>query len=215
MKQFIKKVPVVSDMAFASRTWIRRQLGRRRLRKIRNLRPLRLVIGASGVCEKEWIGTDVEYLNLLKSSDWESFFNRSSVDAMLAEHVWEHLTPAQGLEAAQRCFEYLRPGGYLRVAVPDGLNPDPQYLDWVKPGGTGDGADDHKVLYNHRTFSEMFRQAGFRVVLLEHFDEAGSFHATDWRVEDGMICRSKRFDNRNQGGTLRYSSLILDAIKDA
>ena len=173
----------------------------------------RIVLGASGQYDTGWIPSEIDHLNLLRPGDWSRFFGPNSIDALLAEHVWEHLTPAEGLSAAKLCFEYLRPGGYLRVAVPDGLHPSPDYIEHVRVGGAGAGADDHKVLYTYRTLAELFEQAGFRVRLYEYFDETGQFHREDWRPEDGKIFRSARFDARNQDGALNYTSIILDAIK--
>ena len=171
----------------------------------------RIVVGASEVYEAGWIPTDVDYLNLLRPADWERFFAKDCLAAILAEHVWEHLTPDEGLRAARICREYLRPGGYLRLAVPDGFNPDPAYREWVRPGGSGPGADDHKALYTHESLGRLLSEAGLQVETLEYFDAAGQFHATDWKPEDGMIHRSLRFDERNHDGILRYSSLIVDA----
>ena len=71
------------------------------------------------------------------------------MDAILAEHVWEHLDCFAAIVAAQNCFKYLKPGGYIRVAVPDGWHPDKDYIDYVKPGGWGAGSDDHHVLYTY------------------------------------------------------------------
>jgi predicted SAM-dependent methyltransferase len=101
----------------------------------------------------------------------------------------------------------------LRVAVPDGFCPDEKYLDYVRPGGTGAGSDDHKYLYNHLTFAELFLKAGFRIKLLEYYDSKGKFHFVDWNPEDGKIRRSRRFDKRNKDGVLKYTSVILDAYK--
>jgi predicted SAM-dependent methyltransferase len=177
-------------------------------------RPLRLVIGASGLCDKGWTPSEIQYLDLLNDKHWASYFTRASIDAILAEHVWEHLTVDEGFIAARRCYQYLRPGGYLRVAVPDGYHPDPAYIAYVKPGGSGPGADDHKILYNHITFSELFEKVGFRVTPLEYFDAQGLFHNGNWREEEGKIIRSSRFDTRNRDGSLNYTSIILDAHKD-
>lgn len=174
-------------------------------------RPLRIVIGASGRYQAGWIPSDMAYLDLLNEEDWCRYFREASIDAMLAEHVWEHLTPEQGTAAARRCFRYLRPGGYLRVAVPDGFHPNPAYIEHIRPGGSGPGADDHKVLYNHVTFSKLFEQVGFRVTPLEYFDEQGLFQRADWSEEAGRINRSSRFDPRNSGGVLNYTSIIIDA----
>jgi len=174
-------------------------------------RPARLNLGAGGTNLPGWISTDIDTLNLLDRTDWLCYVKPESVDAMLAEHVWEHLTESQGLQAAALCLEFLRPGGNLRVAVPDGFNPDPGYLEHVRPGGSGPGADDHKVLYTHVTFGSLFASAGFEVKLLEYWDAEQRFHAKDWDPGDGIIHRSKRYDSRNQGGVLGYTSLILDA----
>jgi predicted SAM-dependent methyltransferase len=177
--------------------------------------PLRIVVGASSFYQRGWVPTEMATLNLLNLQDWRRYFAPSSIDAILGEHVWEHLTREDGALAAKHCYAYLKPGGYLRVAVPDGLHPDPAYIEKVRPGGTGMGADDHKVLYTYQTFREIFAAAGFTVELLEYFDEAGEFHCTEWRPEDGKIRRSKRFDRRNEDGTLSYTSLILDAKKNS
>jgi predicted SAM-dependent methyltransferase len=172
-----------------------------------------LVIGASGIYEKGWVPSDAEFLNLLNAGHWATYFREGSIDAIVAEHVWEHLTHEEGFTAARRCYQYLSPGGYLRVAVPDGFHPHAAYIEYVRPGGSGPGADDHKILYNYLTFGALFERAGFRVTLLEYFDARGIFHATEWRPEDGKINRSSRFDERNRNGVLNYSSIIIDAHK--
>jgi predicted SAM-dependent methyltransferase len=177
--------------------------------------PLRVVVGSAGLTPPGWLQTDIEYLNLLRPGDWDRFFRRNTLQAILAEHVWEHLTPEEGAQAAAACYAYLKPGGYLRLAVPDGFNPDPAYREWVRPGGSGPGTDDHKVLYNHRNLGALLAAAGFEVEWLEYFDEEGTFHHRDWHPDDGMIHRSRRFDERNRGGRLAYTSLIVDARKPA
>jgi predicted SAM-dependent methyltransferase len=188
--------------------------GPRLLRKAAKREPIRIVIGASGVHDRGWTPTDIEYLDITREVDWQRFFTPASITGMLAEHVWEHLTPSDSMQAARLCQKYLKSNGYLRAAVPDGLRPDPSYIEHVKPGGTGPGADDHKLLYTYRTFKDVFEEAGFRVEILEYFDENGDFHSVDWNPEDGMIYRSRRFDPRNKDGKLHYSSLIIDAHRN-
>lgn len=191
----------------------RRIMGHWRLSRLEPGQPIRLVLGCSGACPQGWIATDIEVLNLLKSEDWARYFHPASVDALLAEHVWEHLTAEEAAAAAEQCFLYLKPGGRLRVAVPDGCHPDPDYLEQVRPGGSGEGAEDHHILWTHATLAAVFEQAGFTIRLLEYFDEQGQFQQKKWDPVDGFIQRSRTHDARNRHDVLRYTSLILDAVK--
>ena len=172
------------------------------------------MLGAGGTVDAGWISTDIDTLDISSRRAWRRLFAPASIDALLAEHVWEHLDRETAHEAARLCFEFLRRGGYLRVAVPDGLHPDPAYREWVRPGGIGPGADDHKVLYDYRSLEKVFADCGFRVEMLEHFDEGGRFVSSHWDAERGMIHRSKRFDKRNTSGALNYTSIIVDAFKE-
>lgn len=185
----------------------------RRLRALATQPCRKIVIGSSGTAFDGWVSTDRQVLDLTSEGTWSEYFPTDSLDAILAEHVWEHLTADQAVMAARTCFRFLRPGGYLRVAVPDGFHPDPQYVEEVRPGGSGPGADDHKVLYNHESIATVFAGAGLTVRLYEYFDRDGQFHYADWSPADGMIQRSKRYDSRNEGGRLAYTSVILDAVK--
>ncbi|MCK4578524.1 MAG: methyltransferase domain-containing protein [Candidatus Marinimicrobia bacterium] len=174
---------------------------------------IKIMIGASGVRQAGWAESEQRFLDLLKPEMWKRYFKPGSIDAILAEHVWEHLSLDDGRDAANCCLKFLKPGGYLRVAVPDGLNPIPEYIEQVRPGGIGAGAQDHKILYTYATFQRLFELAGFKVVLYEYFDEEGIFHYHEWDPDDGLIKRSKRFDQRNTGGEIAYNSIILDAVK--
>jgi predicted SAM-dependent methyltransferase len=174
---------------------------------------IRIIIGRGKTDYPHWIPTDAETLDLLKESDWQRYFKPCSIRAILAEHVWEHLSEKEGLDAAMRCWRYLRPGGYLRLAVPDGLMPDPEYRKAVGVGGSGAGAHSHRVLYTFRTLSALLETAGYRVTFLEYFDETGIFHSAPWNSADGHIKRSAGNSRRNPDGVLRHTSLIIDAVK--
>lgn len=221
VKRALKKVPPLFHAAravqSAGRTmfgpaWLKRQVERHR----KEGRPLRVVIGSSWVYDPGWIPTNVQYLNLLNESHWQRAFGDQQIDALLAEHVWEHLTAEGGTRAAVQCFKALKPGGYLRIAVPDGHHPDPDYIEFVRPGGSGSGAPDHKVLYTHESLSEMLSSAGFEVELLEYYDREGKFHRKEWDLSRGTIGRRVgSTENRPSGGVIQYTSLIADAHKPA
>lgn len=175
---------------------------------------MNIILGAGATRQEGWISTDKSTLDVTSEQSFSDYFKESHADAFLAEHVWEHLTLALGLKSAALCCAYLKPGGRFRIAVPDGLHPDPGYIEWVRPGGSGAGADDHRMLYDHVTLRMMLSNAGFsRVDLLEWWDEGGTFHSKIWRPEDGLVRRSKKHDGRNVDGVPRYTSLIADAIK--
>jgi predicted SAM-dependent methyltransferase len=211
----LNRLPFLRPVADGALSLYRRVEGPRRLARLDPaLRPLRIVVGAEGRIDPGWIATEQEYLDIADARHWGRYFAKDSLDTILAEHVFEHMTPDTAHAAAALCFEHLRGGGLLRAAVPDGLHPDPAYIEWVKVGGIGPGAYDHKVLYDHRRFRHLFEAAGFRVRMLEYWDEAGRLREADWDPAQGRIRRSMRFDTKERGG-FRYSSIILDAKKPA
>ncbi|MCM1990989.1 class I SAM-dependent methyltransferase [Oceanirhabdus seepicola] len=177
---------------------------------------MKVIIGAGQTNYEGWKTTQECDLNLLSISDWDKLFLKESVDAMIAEHVWEHLTYEEGIEAARNCFKYLKPGGYIRCAVPDKNFRNEWYQNMVQIGGPGPiehPAATHKIVYDYTTFKRVFETAGFVVTLLEYCDNDGDFHFTYWNENDGKIGRSFRFDTRNSIETLGMVSIIIDAMK--
>ncbi|OZB99017.1 SAM-dependent methyltransferase [Paenibacillus sp. XY044] len=178
---------------------------------------IRVVIGAGGYNNNpEWTQTEETELNLLRREQWSDRFEPNTITAVLAEHVWEHLDFEEGVKAAKVCFEFLKSGGYVRCAVPDGYFPDEEYQKGVQIGGPGPAdhpAASHKIVHTYKTLSAMFEEAGFKVNLLEYCDENGEFHYTDWDEKEGFIYRSKRFDHRNNENSLGFVSLMVDAVK--
>jgi len=206
-----------------ARAWVRRAIENagneppNRLRLREAIRAsgsqLKVIIGAGETSFSGWVATDYPLVDITDLNSLKSWFRIGSVQALLAEHVWEHLVPEQAHAAAVNCYRLLKPGGYLRIAVPDGLHPNPEYVDHVKPGGTGPGSEDHHFLYTYRTLVKLLEAAGFEVCLLEWFDEAGTFHFREWDPNDGLVCRSTRYDERNGHDPTAYTSIIADAVK--
>ncbi|NRF39082.1 hypothetical protein [Pedobacter foliorum] len=174
---------------------------------------LQIIIGAHTTDYKDWLPTNIENLNLLEIASFDNLFGDKKADRFLAEHVFEHISYDDALIALKNCNKYLKKGGAVRIAVPDGLHPNPDYINMVKPGGHGEGAHDHKLLYDYKTLSKAFEESGYHVNLLEYYDESGKFHFNEWDSKDGHIIRSKRYDKRFNE-PLGYSSLIVEGIKD-
>lgn len=178
---------------------------------------IKLVIGAGEYNNNPgWIHTQEEELDVLDESSWQNRFDVHSINAILAEHVWEHLTYEEGVAAAKLCRTYLKSLGYIRCAVPDGYFPDESYQQMVQVGGPGPKdhpAASHQIVHTFQSIIRLFETAGYEVKLLEYCDENGEFHQEDWDGDDGVIFRSKKYDPRNQGEQLVFPSLIIDAIK--
>ena len=177
---------------------------------------LRVILGAGNTAQEGWISTQEHDLNLLNWNDFERKFGRESVDAFLSEHVWEHMTEEQGRTAAANCFAALKPGGYIRCAVPDANFRNAAYQQMVQVGGPGPSdhpAASHKIVYSASQLADVFEAAGFEVTLLEYCDNNGDFHFNWWNPDDGKIGRSYRFDTRNSPEALGMVSIILDARK--
>ena len=183
--------------------------------KIKNKRKKReninIIFGSGNTGQDNWISTEQDNIDLLKIDSFKSFFKINEINKVLAEHVFEHLTLNEGILAIQNIKPFLKKNSKIRIAVPDGNFPDKRYIDYVKPGGDGPGADDHKELYNFKTITNLF-DTDFRIELLEFFDNEGNFHYKKWDIKDGMIVRSRYFDPRNNNNQINYSSIILDAI---
>lgn len=200
------------------RHWHRKRLllnERRRIRdEVRRTQqsqsPVKIIIGAGQTRLEGWISTDVPAFDVRDSDLWRQLFPPGSVDRMLAEHVFEHLTRDELASFLKIAEHYLAPGGRVRIAVPDGCHPDADYIKRVQPGGTGIGAGDHKVLYTCDLIGRLMRKQNYRFELLEYFDAAGQFHQRAWSADDGFVGRSADHDERNADGQLNYTSLIVD-----
>lgn len=173
----------------------------------------KVIVGAGDIEFEGWASIDYEMLDLRDRPSYLRYWKVGSRTHFLAEHVWEHLSLSDGLLSARNCFDFLEDKGRLRIAVPDGFHPDERYIEYVKPGGIGLGSDDHKVLYNYITLSDLLTSAGFDIELLEYWNEKGSFKAVPWNIDDGMVRRSIKYDDRNKNGKPIYTSLIIDAIR--
>ncbi|MEZ5277427.1 MAG: SH3 domain-containing protein [Opitutaceae bacterium] len=135
----------------------------------------------------------------------ETVFGEAGAEAFLCEPVLEHLTLEEGAIAAGTLFEYLKPGGFARIAVPDRHFPDEDYQRMVRPGGPGPSdhpAADHKIVYGYRELTRVFENAGFEVRLLEYHDENGNFQLHDWDPDIAPVYRSSKLDSRNQNGRI-------------
>jgi predicted SAM-dependent methyltransferase len=98
-----------------------RPVAERKLRELREQRPLRLHLGSGFEYKAGWINLDLAPLKV--DVPWNLAngipFEPGTVEAILHEHLLEHLTLAQGHGLMRECVRVLEPGGVLRIGVPD------------------------------------------------------------------------------------------------
>ncbi len=167
--------------------------------------PLKVVLGAGRSQYEGWIHTDLPYLNMYDPKAWQRFFEYNSIHRILAEHVVEHITQEHFRQFLTVVRPYLTEQGRIRIAIPDGYHPNPDYIEYVRPGGSGPGCNDHKVLYTVDSLTDELKQADFDYQLLEYYDSHGGFHHYDWDVYDGPVRRIAGYMPE-----LNYSSLFFD-----
>lgn len=178
----------------------------------------RVVLGNGGLSAKElglpgWATIQGErQLDLTDVCAWSRVFSgriTGTVAALYAEHVMEHMTPSGVLTAAAAAFVALRPGGRLRIAVPDGY--DPRNDNRL---GTNmiESSSPHCTAWSHETFGEVLGRAGFVIRAQAYHTVDGRWHERPWwerELEFGRVRRSSRYDARWKGTGL----LVIDGIK--
>ncbi|GMU85180.1 MAG: hypothetical protein AMXMBFR48_04220 [Ignavibacteriales bacterium] len=171
---------------------------------------IKIVVGAGVTKFPGWLQTDIWHLNLTKEDDFKRIFGSRKIDSILAEHVLEHLTEAEILAMLHNIRLYASGSFKMRIAVPDGYHGDDKYIQAVRPGGSGEGSDDHKHLFTYLSMQELFAKEGFKGHPVEYWDEHKVFHKGYQNDENGYISRSFINDERNADGNPRYTSLIID-----
>jgi predicted SAM-dependent methyltransferase len=106
-------------------------------------------------------------------------FSDDSVDAILTEHVVEHVTIHQAWDFFEECMRILKRGGFLRVAVPSVSRihalADQDYFNFIKEQGWGEpnikGAvksiifnHEHKTIWEQASLNAIMDSMGFQVL---------------------------------------------------
>ena len=177
--------------------------------KINTYRRINLVIGAGGNYFDGWISTDKDIFDIINPLSWEKKFKNKKIDNILAEHVFEHLNFRDVKKALFYIYNFLKVGGILRFAVPDGYHPSVYVRKLIKPNGLELGADEHKVVFNIDMVEKLAEENGFELDRIEYFDKNGVFHTKEFNFENGYISRcSKNYKGRFTDDQKEYNKLI-------
>jgi predicted SAM-dependent methyltransferase len=120
---------------------------------------LRLHLGCGGVRKEGWVNVDLlgDPVDVAWDLSKPLPFDDGSVDAVFHEHLLEHLPLQSGIGFSKECFRVVRPGGIVRVGVPDAgrllasyLDPSDDYLDRLHPGRPTRLLAAQELFYWHR-----------------------------------------------------------------
>ena len=154
--------------------------------------PIKIIIGAAMTYQDGWYSTNEQWLNIAREGHWQRVFQgKALLTHVLAEHVFEHLTPDETRQALRLVAQHMHPGGHIRIAVPDGYHPDPAYLLHVGISGIGADAEDHKQLLNCDLLIKYLREAGFAPELKEGYCRSGKLVQQPLSAEVGLVIRSR------------------------
>ena len=117
---------------------------------------MRIIVGAGEVKYDGWVSTQENELNLLSIEQWENLSKNDDIEAILAEHVWEHLSYEDGLKAAENCYKFLKPGGYVRCAVPD-KNFRNQWYQNIPQMFSHKNNPQNNIIYKSHTYKSDFQ----------------------------------------------------------
>lgn len=108
------------------------------------------------------------------------FYDSGVVDLIFTSHMLEHFTYDEGARLLRECYRVLKPGGRMRVLVPDagvllsvyhadGMKRFDEMSPTAKSRETAAGklyellCAEHRSIYDNATLSKAMRTAGFRV----------------------------------------------------
>ena len=177
-----------------------------------------LILGAALTNQKGWFSTNEGWLDISKQEDWERLFNsKQRVRRVVAEHVFEHLTLDDMRNSLKLIYQNMVYGGSLRIAVPDGNNPNDEYRKHCGINGIGADAKDHKQFITFELLSEEVSKAGFQFNLIEGYLKNKKLISKKYNNELGYVIRSRKnkINNNKKGWEFIDSntSLILDCFK--
>jgi predicted SAM-dependent methyltransferase len=162
---------------------------RRRALNMARSTPLRLHLGSGRSPKLGWINLDLfgDRVDLAWDLCRPLPFQGGSVDAVFQEHLLEHFTLEKGLALTGQCYRVLKPGGVLRIGVPDAKAYARAYVHdgggpiaSVRPGRPTRllalqevfYRHGHRTMYDFDTLALVCNAAGFETVERRRFGDS-------------------------------------------
>lgn len=170
-------------------------LARRRVPSLLALHPLLLHLGSGGEHKDGWVNVDLagDPVELAWNLARPLPFPAGTVDAVFHEHLLEHIPLAAGAALMRECRRVLKPGGVLRIGVPDAgrlvrsYADDDGYLESLHPGRPTSLLavqelfywHRHRTMYDFETLDFLVRTARFERVQERQFGDSALDPAPD------------------------------------
>lgn len=174
--------------------------------------PIKLNVGCGTDYKDGWINIDNNTDNNIEKLDlnWDLRnplpFADESVDFIFNEHFFEHLTVEEAMPAMQDLMRVLKPGGVMRIAMPDLENIVHNYLhvplkddpvikafkiDFVRTRAEWMNMSfrwwDHKWLYDWEELERRINDAGYTKVKREKLRKSKHPELRDLEIRDGSL----------------------------
>lgn len=171
-----------------------------------------LNLGCGNNCIDGWLNTDLYPVGggVYMDATHKLPFNDNSFRYVFCEHMFEHLTVAEGLELLKEVHRILQPNGIFRIALPTKDKLDEIYNDEVKNKEYIDFHFSHfdrespiknacimlnnfyrmwghKTIYDKQTLNELFKLGGFNKVTEYNVNESDDSVLTNIESHDKEI----------------------------
>jgi SAM-dependent methyltransferase len=169
-----------------------------------NKLPVILNIGCADHLDPNYVNADIfppvgRALRMLaghESIKWNLFVNIICQDISLVEcadgivfaHVLEHLPPDQTLAVLGNCFQYLKPGGHIRLSVPH-IRAYPYSNAVSSQQKAMNAIERNKIIYGH--FHQFMYEPELLIALLEN---VGFSDVKQVDYGEGLLANSDRLE---------------------
>ena len=144
-------------------------------------------------------GESVLAHNLLKGIP----FQENSFDLVYHSHVLEHFSKQDGAKFISECFRVLKPGGILRIAIPDLERIAKEYLNCVENG--------------IENFENSIANANYQWMLLEMYDQTVRNHSGgnmgEYLYQETLINEDFVFERIGEEGKAFRENITLSKEK--